>query len=331
MIYPMYGRWPDEELVVRTSVSKEYLRELKSMRFEFLLASPLDPSRSLRLIHLVPKDHNGKTILSLNKCGNHTLHSSTHITISSKNFLHPTRCKESKRGSDEQKYALAYVLALGYSFASFAESDMAPDSAIHQNSGIKGNYVHDWGVVSAWAWGLSQSAKVLRKQGFEDIIVTGHSRQGKAALLAAALDQKISGVIAHQSGLGGTASLRDSWWRESAAKMVNGFFVYPLMGEGENLAHFFAKGFKQRARQPTALPFDAHHLIALVAPRHFVDVQGRADFWAGPRSAKRMLKSVEYLWKARKPAHNSTSRFIELPTFHTQDQLFWSEALKVFP
>ena len=328
MIYPMYGGWPRESLVLHSPSTQLPLTELKSIQYEIVLNSPKDQTRSLRLIHIVPENHNGKTILTLNKCGNHTLHPSPHITPSSDVFLHPTRCKESTRGSDEQKYDLSYVLSQGYSFASFAESDMAPDSAVFQNSGIKGLYSHDWGVISAWAWGLSQSAKVLREQGFKQITVTGHSRQGKAALLAAALDQSISGVITHQSGLGGTASLRDSWWRESAAKMMKGFFVYPLMGEGDHLAHFFTDKFQNLAEHPTKLSFDAHHLIALVAPRRFVDVQGAADFWAGPLSAKRMQRAVEHLWQTRGPAHHSSFNFITLPTFHTQNHRFWMKALE---
>jgi hypothetical protein len=331
MIYPMYGRWPHESLVLHSPSTQLPLTELKSIQYEFLLTSGKDPSRGLRVIHIVPSQHNGKTILTLNKCGNHSLHPSPHITPSSEVFLHPTRCKQSTRGSDEQKYDLAYILSQGYSFASFAESDMAPDSATFQSAGLKGLYPHDWGVISAWAWGLSQSGQVLRRQGFREIIVTGHSRQGKAALLAAAMDQELAGVITHQSGLGGTASLRDSWWRESAAKMVNGFFFYPLLGEGENLAHFFTEEFRNLAQNPTALPFDAHHLIALVAPRHFVDVQGRADFWAGPVSAQRMFHAARNFWNTRGPATNSTAQFIALPTFHTQDQRFWTEALKAIP
>lgn len=332
MIHPMYGPWPEDRLEAALTPKKIRIQELATTYYEWQLFSSKDPSRPLRLGVFLPDNYKDKALLlSLNKCGNHTLIDSSLIPETSLQFQHPTRCQKAQRGSDQKKYGIAFLMENGIPFATFAEADMDADSNLSRHLGIRSLYPHDWGTISAWAWGLSQAAQFLQTQGFNKIITTGHSREGKAALLAAALDESIAGVFTNQSGLGGTASLRDSWWRESAKKMVKGYFVYPLMGEGENLSHFFAQSFAPLADDPTKLTFDAHHLIALVAPRLFVDFQGKIDFWAGPQSARRMLTHGLSAWPERSPASGVKAQLIEFPTFHSQDERFWAEATKFLP
>lgn len=63
-----------------------------------------------------------------------------------------------------------------------------------------------WGTPAAWGWGLSRGVEYLR---FEDAVtdsgigVMGHSCRGKAALFAAARDDRKALAVPHQSGTGG--------------------------------------------------------------------------------------------------------------------------------
>jgi hypothetical protein len=67
------------------------------------------------------------------------------------------------------------------------------------------------GTIGAWAWGLQRAVDYLvTVPGIDPkgIVVTGHSRLGKAALLAAAFDDRIAIAIPHQAGCGGSAPSR---------------------------------------------------------------------------------------------------------------------------
>jgi dienelactone hydrolase len=81
------------------------------------------------------------------------------------------------------------------------------------------------GAVAAWAWGYSRVLEALEQEPGVDparTAVWGHSRNGKAALLAAAFDPRIDLVIAHQSGRGG-AALSRSARGESVAEITAAF------------------------------------------------------------------------------------------------------------
>src|SRR2546423_8240418 len=112
-------------------------------------------------------------------------------------------------------------------------------------------------AIAAWAWGISRVIDyllTLKEIDREKIAVVGHSRNGKATLLAAALDERIALAIPLQAGCGGTAPSRGKVGE--SVKQINDHFP-----------HWFDGAFKGFNTMPDRLPFDQHCLVALAAPR----------------------------------------------------------------
>ena len=64
----------------------------------------------------------------------------------------------------------------------------------------------DGGTLAAWAWGASRMLDYLQTMPEVDgskVVITGHSRCGKAALLAGAVDERFAMVNPNGSGCGG--------------------------------------------------------------------------------------------------------------------------------
>src|SRR4029079_10941612 len=97
------------------------------------------------------------------------------------------------------------------------------------------------------------------------IVLLGHSRLGKTALVAAAFDDRIALAIPHQAGCGGTAPSRSHNPKAETVKRINA-----------NFPHWCAAVSKRFTDQPERLPFDQNGLEALCAPRQLL-VTAAAD------------------------------------------------------
>jgi hypothetical protein len=135
----------------------------------------------------------------------------------------------------------------------------------------------DWGALRAWAWGASRALDYFetdRSVDASQVGIEGHSRYGKAALIAMAYDQRFAIGFISSSGEGG-AKLH----RRNAGEIVEN-----LAGSGEY--HWMAGNFLKYAGplQWSDLPVDAHELIALCAPRPvFISAGDKGDAWVDAR------------------------------------------------
>ncbi len=172
------------------------------------------------------------------------------------------------------------VLARGWAYAVFTTEPLQQDSGAGLRAGIIGlvncgaaRKPDDWGVLAAWSWGLSRSADLLQRLPAIDghaLGLEGHSRWGKAALLAAALDSRWTAVYSSCSG-------------ECGAKLHRhdvGESVDNVCGPSEY--HWMAGNFLKYAGHWDRLPVDQHELIALVAPRALLVTGGTEDQWSDP-------------------------------------------------
>jgi hypothetical protein len=175
---------------------------------------------------------------------------------------------------------LYQLLAIGWGYATMEVGPIQNDYSGGLTSGIiglmsegKARKPDDWGALSAWAWGLSRAMDYFETDKSVDarqMGVEGHSRYGKAALLAAALDPRWAIAYPSCSGEGGAKPSRRNFG-ETVDNVAN--------------SHWFAPNFHKYAGHWNDLPVDSDELIALIAPRPIFLNGGTGDQWADPHGA----------------------------------------------
>jgi hypothetical protein len=174
------------------------------------------------------------------------------------------------------------LLREGYGVATFYYGDVEPDSSDGLPYGIRSRYLSskdahpasdEWGAIAAWSWGVSRAQDYLETDPQVDskhVAIMGVSRLGKTILWAGAHDTRFALVIASCSGEGG-ASLSHRDYGETVANMNGGF------------AYQFATNYQKYGSDPAHMPFDAHMLVALIAPRPLLLQTGSLDLWSDPK------------------------------------------------
>jgi hypothetical protein len=159
------------------------------------------------------------------------------------------------------------VLAKGWGYAVLIPTSVQADDGEGLTQGIIGlcnrgqpRKLDDWGALRAWAWGASRALDYFQTDKSVDakhVGLAGHSRFGKATLVALAYDRRFAIAYVSSSGKGGAALYR----RNFAEQVEN------LAGTGEY--HWMAGNFLKYAGPLTAqdLPVDSHEVVALCAPR----------------------------------------------------------------
>lgn len=173
------------------------------------------------------------------------------------------------------------ILTAGYGLGVIYPSSVYPDNAnwFQAPRQAAPDPQHPWGAVAAWAYQFSSFSHALGALGHETTIAYGHSRYGKSALLAAAYDESIDAVIAHQSGTGG-ASLSRQKKGETVLEITQS---YP---------HWFTPPYSEEN-----LTYDQHHLLALIAPRPLLLGNAKRDVWSDPEGAFRAARGATPIYQ----------------------------------
>jgi hypothetical protein len=141
----------------------------------------------------------------------------------------------------------------------------------------------DWGSLAAWSWGICRLVDYFETDSTVDatkIGVTGHSRYGKAALVAMAYDQRLFIAFPSDAGSLGTKMNRRHWgqdlensgWDREYHWMAGNFFKW--MGPLYDTSYL--------PRKVELMPVDAHSLLSLCAPRPVFINSGNQSTWADP-------------------------------------------------
>ncbi len=301
----MYGAAPAAPTNLKATVEFEDKQlfggkgTLRSVKLEF---GPKG-TPPMHLLVAIPNRREGKVpaFVGLNFCGNHAV--LDHPKIPLPEVWLPGNCpgcKENRatdagRGKDKDVWAIEQSIDRGYAIATCYTGDIDPDQpdftdGVHPHflkEGQKQPGPHEWGSIAAWAWGLHRAVDYLVSSPEIDakrIAVVGHSRLGKTALLAGALDERIALVIPHQAGCGGTAPSRHKVGE--TVKQIN-----------DRFPHWFCDEFTKFNDAVDKLPFDQHCLVAVCAPRPVLITNAVEDSWADPEGQFQMLVAASPVYR----------------------------------
>jgi hypothetical protein len=180
------------------------------------------------------------------------------------------------------------VLAKGWGYATLATSTVQADNGAGLTQGIIGlvnkgqrRKPDDWGALRAWAWGASRALDYFETDSAVDakqVGLEGHSRYGKATIVAMAYDSRFAIAYVSSSGEGGVKMNRRNW----------GELVENVAATNEY--HWMAGNFLKYAGPLNwnDLPVDSHELVAMCAPRP-VFISGGATMGDGWVDAKGMF------------------------------------------
>ncbi|AWI09259.1 acetylxylan esterase [Ereboglobus luteus] len=220
----------------------------------------------------------------------------------------PADGSEGKRGSRASRWPVEQIIDRGYALACFFNGDIMVDSPapakealkrFAKAAGVNPDAPNAPGTIMAWAWGYSRMFDCLKDiPGIDTrrVAIVGHSRNGKAALLAAAFDERFALVIPNQAGCGGTAPSRVS--ADDAKPGPKGRpRVETVAAITSRFPHWFCQNFSTFAGAPEKLPFDQHALIALCAPRPVLISCATKDVWANPPGQLAMLRAADPVYQ----------------------------------
>lgn len=181
------------------------------------------------------------------------------------------------------------VTGRGYILAEFDRTAIAPDKNDRTQGALPLYPNSDWGDLAAWAWGFGRVIDYVSTRDDVDktkIIVTGHSRGGKATLLAGVLDERVALTVPNGSGAGGGGCFRIQYPLTESLEAVDLRFPY-----------WFAPNFGQFIGHIDQLPFDQHELKALIAPRALLTTDSLDDLWANPMGTQISFEASREVFK----------------------------------
>lgn len=189
----------------------------------------------------------------------------------------------------------ADVFHRGYALVVFNPNDCAEDTTLREADGswsfrrtrFPAAYPgYDWGILAVWAWGASRVADYLETDAAIDrtklMIITGASRNGKSAMIAAAFDERLMGAPVVTGG-GGVGAYRLAGPRRSETLDLMEL-KYP---------NWFSPQLRQFRGRIEKLPFDQHWFLALCAPRPFLALEGDTDTISLPAAVQASFRAAE--------------------------------------
>lgn len=190
-------------------------------------------------------------------------------------------------------------ISVGYAGNDFMD-DAAPLAAVYPG--------YDWALLPRRAWCASLVVDYLYTLPQIDrkhIAIFGYSRNGKMISIAAALDPRITAVIAGSTGVGGVLPWRATGERGSGESIESTTREFPT---------WFAPQLRFFAGREDRLPVDGNLLAAVIAPRPLLMEWGNNDevssTWGNEQTYYSALKVYKLLGV---PNRISTLR---VPGFH---------------
>ena len=218
---------------------------------------------------------------------------------------------------EKLKYILAaqeefrrLAIERGYAFVMWNANDVAPDCWLYDRYvkakqeelppgawGVFGLYGGEpdgragdtWDTIRAWAWGHSRVMDWIETRPEIDakrVAVCGHSRLGKAALVAGATDERFLVAYSNCSGVGGAHPHR--LWKPGVCK---------LSYVNKHHLHWLCLNSRKFEADERNIPHDMDEFLALMAPRYLYVASASEDAWAGPDGEQYAAKAASRAWE----------------------------------
>lgn len=193
------------------------------------------------------------------------------------------------------------MTARGYAFMSANYVQMASDGFKKRGGRVTGGHFDGlfelWGYrdpsrtdntgsLMAWAWGLCRGLDLAEKIAEVDDgrnVVIGSSRLGKAALLAAAFDERFSVCVANQTGAVGVQLMKRDYGESLSIQR----FSVPW---------WYCSGLWKWAGREREMPFDQHMLLSCVAPRALL-LECYHKHWFDPKGEFLSARAASPVWE----------------------------------
>ncbi len=179
----------------------------------------------------------------------------------------------------------------GFAVFSFCYEDVTADNADFKSKCARHllssrRAKNSSGKIMMWAWAamrVMDYIESLPNIDLEHIAVIGHSVLGKAALVAAAFDERFKYAVSNCSGCSGAAISRGNTG-ESIERIAYSHY------------YLFCPRYAERTN-PFEKHFDQNFLMALIAPRHIVIGSAANDLWSDPKSEFLGCASADSVYK----------------------------------
>lgn len=181
----------------------------------------------------------------------------------------------------------APMLDNGILYVAFNRTEIAhdvPDEPREQNGALYRTYPgYTFGALGAWAWGYARTLDALLSLGLTDpscVAYTGHSRGGKTAMLAGILDERATIVNPNETNAGSCSCYRI----KMSALTEDGEDKISETGLAlcRQFPYWVGPDLMRYMEAPETLPFDAHYVKAMVAPRVLLVGEAASDIWTNP-------------------------------------------------
>jgi hypothetical protein len=188
----------------------------------------------------------------------------------------------------------AELFRRGYALVMFNPNDCAEDTTLRNEDGswafrstrfFPAYPGYDWGILAGWAWGASRVVDYLETDPSIDktrLLITGASRNGKSAMIAAAFDERLMGAPVVTGG-GGIGAYRFTGPRKSETLDIM----------QKKYPNWFSPHLHEFWGQREKLPFDEHWFLALCAPRPFIALEGNADTISYPEAVRQSILAAQ--------------------------------------
>lgn len=166
------------------------------------------------------------------------------------------------------------ILDGGFGVLAFCYKDVTSDDGDFTN-GLCSLFANkngkcEFGKISIWAYmALSCMDYLENRKEVGRVAILGHSRLGKTALLASALDNRFTLTCVNESGQSGASLSRGKVEKNESIKKITDTFPF-----------WFCDNYFKYIDNEDSLPFDQHMLLSLVAPRSVMIGGAIEDVWA---------------------------------------------------